>query len=133
MRSKLDRDEDLEILNWLTPIDYAPQQSDYIRRRQPGTGQWLLDSAEYQTWLKTEQADVVLSRNSRSREDNPHINCDRRSLYKISKRRKYRHRVHILRLPAASTNRRLEDLLASLLKQLAQEQSSLPDSVKDSL
>jgi hypothetical protein len=41
------------ILDWLTPIDYAPQQADYIRRRQPGTGQWLLDSVEYQAWLKT--------------------------------------------------------------------------------
>ena len=35
------------------PIDYAPQQNDYIRRRQPGTGQWLLDSAEFQRWLYT--------------------------------------------------------------------------------
>src|ERR1700734_1478385 len=41
------------ILIWLTPIDYAPQQSDYIGRRQSGTGQWLLTSAEYQGWLRT--------------------------------------------------------------------------------
>src|SRR5947209_4514453 len=53
MRSKLDRKEDIEILNWLTDIDYGPQQTDYIRRRQAETGQWLLDSAEYQAWLKT--------------------------------------------------------------------------------
>jgi hypothetical protein len=36
------------LLNWLTPVDYAPQQADFIRRRQLGTGQWLLDSPEYQ-------------------------------------------------------------------------------------
>src|SRR5437016_5081120 len=41
------------ILEWLTPIDYAPQQSDYVRRRQPGTGQWFLDSTEFQSWLDT--------------------------------------------------------------------------------
>ncbi|KAH7007555.1 nucleoside phosphorylase domain-containing protein [Ilyonectria destructans] len=41
-----------EILDWLTPIDYGPQQSDFFRRRQPGTGQWLLNSTEYQNWLK---------------------------------------------------------------------------------
>lgn len=35
------------VLEWLTPIDYAPQQSDYFKRQQPGTGQWLLDSAEF--------------------------------------------------------------------------------------
>jgi hypothetical protein len=27
------------IINWLTPIDYALQQSDFISRRQEGTGQ----------------------------------------------------------------------------------------------
>lgn len=40
------------ILEWLTPIDYAPQQHDFINRRQPGTGQWLLDSQGFKTWLK---------------------------------------------------------------------------------
>lgn len=41
------------ILEWLTPIDYAPQQNDFINRRQAGTGLWLLDSPEFQTWLET--------------------------------------------------------------------------------
>jgi hypothetical protein len=41
------------ILHWITPIDYAPQQSDFISRRQAGTGQWLLDSAEFMAWLQT--------------------------------------------------------------------------------
>jgi hypothetical protein len=36
------------ILQWLTPVDYAAQQSDFIGRRQEGTGQWLLDSAQFQ-------------------------------------------------------------------------------------
>src|SRR6267154_535868 len=38
------------ILNWLTPIDYVSQQNDFITRRQKGTGTWLLDSIEYQSW-----------------------------------------------------------------------------------
>ncbi|KAH8803045.1 nucleoside phosphorylase, partial [Xylogone sp. PMI_703] len=44
--------EHKEILNWLTEIDYGPQQSDYIGRRQARTGQWLLGSAEFQAWLQ---------------------------------------------------------------------------------
>lgn len=37
-------------------MDYGSQHSDFLKRRQPGTGQWLLDSTEYQTWLEsTEQ------------------------------------------------------------------------------
>ncbi|KAF3082326.1 hypothetical protein TWF103_003363 [Orbilia oligospora] len=53
VRHKLDKKEDLEILNWLTPIDYDDQQTDYFNKRQQGTGQWLLDSTEYQSWLRT--------------------------------------------------------------------------------
>ncbi|KAJ5906798.1 uncharacterized protein N7473_003714 [Penicillium subrubescens] len=39
------------LLNWLSPSDYGAQQTDYIARRQPGTGQWLLDSPEFQYWI----------------------------------------------------------------------------------
>lgn len=41
------------IADWLTPIDYSTQQSDFISRRQEGTGQWLLDSNEFHEWLTT--------------------------------------------------------------------------------
>jgi hypothetical protein len=41
------------ILNWLTPIDFLSQQHDFIARRQEGTGTWLLDSTEYQSWRET--------------------------------------------------------------------------------
>lgn len=37
--------------DWISPIDHASQHNDIIRVRQPGTGQWLLDSAEFQAWL----------------------------------------------------------------------------------
>jgi hypothetical protein len=43
------------VLNWLTLIDFATQQSDFISRREAGTGQWLLGSAEFQSWVKTDQ------------------------------------------------------------------------------
>jgi Cdc6-like AAA superfamily ATPase len=45
------REEYQAILDWLTPIDYAPQQSDFIARRQRGTGRWLTDSDEFQAWV----------------------------------------------------------------------------------
>ena len=40
------------ILDWLSPNDYASQHRDVINRRQAGTGQWLLESAEYKTRLQ---------------------------------------------------------------------------------
>ncbi|GIJ82127.1 hypothetical protein Asppvi_000630 [Aspergillus pseudoviridinutans] len=55
MRSKLARKEDYDLLNWITADDYGPLQSDHFRRRQAGTGEWLLNSMEFQKWLETSQ------------------------------------------------------------------------------
>lgn len=52
--SRLKREEDLRMLDWLSPIDYGPIHSDTLKRRQAGTGQWLLESVEYQKWLVDE-------------------------------------------------------------------------------
>ncbi|KAF2178918.1 hypothetical protein K469DRAFT_695065 [Zopfia rhizophila CBS 207.26] len=40
------------IVDWLTSTDYATQQSDFIARRQEGTELWLLNSKEFQLWVK---------------------------------------------------------------------------------
>ncbi|KAF4154399.1 hypothetical protein CNMCM6069_009417 [Aspergillus lentulus] len=128
LRSKLDRKEDLEVLNWLTPVDYGPQHSDFLKRRQSGTGRWFLESAEYQTWLSAKNqtlfcpgipgagktiltATVIDDLNTRFLDDQSigiayiYFNFRRQNEQKV------------------------EDLLASLLKQLSQEQPALPDSV----
>jgi Cdc6-like AAA superfamily ATPase len=118
-----------EILDWLTPINYSPQQSNYLKTRQLGTGQWLLNSLAFQKWLKTGEQTlfcpgipgagktiltsiVVDNLNARFFDDRStgivYIYCDLR-------------RQH---------EQRIDDLLASLLKQLAQSQSSLPASLK---
>ena len=49
------REEYQAIVDWLAPVDYALQQSDFVNRRQEGTGQWLLDSDEFQRWLSQKQ------------------------------------------------------------------------------
>ncbi|KAK2470324.1 hypothetical protein H9L39_17941, partial [Fusarium oxysporum f. sp. albedinis] len=51
IRAKLNKKEDAKILDWLTPLDYGPQQSDNLSRRQPETGNWLLQSEEFLGWL----------------------------------------------------------------------------------
>ncbi|KAJ6092624.1 ankyrin [Penicillium sp. IBT 16267x] len=59
--SKLTKQDDVEALEWLTRNDQGPYQSDYLKRRQPGTGQWLLQSAEYQNWRTKENQTLFCS------------------------------------------------------------------------
>jgi Cdc6-like AAA superfamily ATPase len=127
MRRRVLATEHKEILDWLTPIDYGPQQSDYFKKRLPGTSQWLLDSAEYQTWLNNSQqtlfcpgipgagktiitAIVIDDLHIRLQSDTigiAYLYCDFRQQQGV------------------------EDLLSNLLKQLAQKQPSIPDGVQD--
>ncbi|KAI4940642.1 hypothetical protein J4E91_011293 [Alternaria rosae] len=39
------------LLEWISSSDYPAQQSDIIKRRQEGTGQWFLDAPEVARWL----------------------------------------------------------------------------------
>ncbi|GAP86698.2 putative nacht and ankyrin domain protein [Rosellinia necatrix] len=41
------------IISWLSKIDFADQQTDSLRRREPGTGEWLLVSPEYTSWIQS--------------------------------------------------------------------------------
>jgi hypothetical protein len=129
MKSMLDGDEDLKILNWLTPIDYGPQQSDYIRRRQVGTGQWLLDSAEFTAWVETKKQTLFC----------PGIPGAGKTILTaividdLITRFPLGQNIGIAYLYCnfrRQEEQKAEALLASLLKQLTQERSSLPDSVK---
>jgi hypothetical protein len=117
------------ILSWLTQNDYVLQQHDFISRRQAGTGQWLLDSAEYRAWIENDKqtlfcpgipgagktvitAIVVDDLKTRIQND-PSIG------------------IAYLYCTFREDEQSAENLLASLLKQLVQDQSPLPDSVKD--
>jgi hypothetical protein len=42
--------EQQAVLDWLTSVDYSTQQNDFIARRQEGTGEWLVESDEFQQW-----------------------------------------------------------------------------------
>lgn len=40
----------LELLEWVSPLNFPAQQSAIFSRRQEGTGQWLFESPEFKTW-----------------------------------------------------------------------------------
>ena len=118
------------ILDWITPIDYTPQQSDFINRRQKKTGEWILESAEFQTWLnnssqtlfcpgipgagKTILTSIVIEELTTRFSDNLKIGI-----------------AYVYCNFRRQDEQKIDGLLASLLKQLAGSQPSLPGSVKD--
>ncbi|KAH7020832.1 uncharacterized protein B0I36DRAFT_367315 [Microdochium trichocladiopsis] len=48
---QIESQHDREILDWLSPTGYGSQQTELLRRRQPGTGQWFLNHENYGHWL----------------------------------------------------------------------------------
>jgi hypothetical protein len=122
-------DERDTVLNWLTPIDYAPQQQDFISCRQVGTGQWLLECPEFQQWLhgdkqtlfchgipgagKTISTAIVVNELISLYGNDENIGI---AYVYCNFRRK--------------DEQKASDLLANLLKQLTQGQRSLPARLK---
>ena len=122
-------DEQYTILNWLTASDYAPQQNDFFSRRQAGTGQWLLDSPEFTTWVETEKQILFC----------PGIPGAGKTILtsivvdELTTRFGNDKSIGIAYVYCnfqRQDEQTAEELLASLLKQLNQSQSSLADNVK---
>jgi len=121
--------EQQAILDWLTPIDYAAQQNDFLNQRQPGTGQWLLDSAEFQSWVKTKNQTLFC----------PGIPGAGKTILtsivteELSTRFEGDSSIIVAYIYCNFKQRNeqtLENLLGSVLKQLAQGRPSLPESVE---
>jgi predicted ATPase len=120
----------LTIIEWLTPMDYANQQTDLIARRQEGTRQWLLDTNEFKCWCdqrgqtlycpgipgagKTMMTSIVVEHLSQNFQNNASTGIA--YLYCIYQRQEEQNPV---------------ELLTCLLKQLVQEKPTMPDSMKD--
>lgn len=122
-------EEQTQILDWLSNINFVSQQNDYIKQWQPGTGQWLLSSNHFQQWLetrgqvlfcpgipgagKTTLTAVVIDYLLEKYPSEPDIGI---AYIYFDFRRK--------------DQQNLDDLLSSLLKQLSGPKPSIPDALK---
>ena len=128
---RVQRDEKhTAILDWLTPVDYGTQQSDYIQRRQEGTGQWLLESDHFKKWLEGGERTLFC----------PGIPGAGKTIL-TSTVVEYLHSVfprdtesgigYIYFNYKQQDEQTINDLLASLLKQLTGARQSLPKVLQD--
>ncbi|OTB06199.1 hypothetical protein M426DRAFT_119710 [Hypoxylon sp. CI-4A] len=117
------------IFNWLTPIDYDSQQADFLSRRQSDTGNWLLNSSEYQSWVassgqtlfcpgihgagKTILTSIIV--------DDLHVRFENDTDVGIA---------YIYCNYKQQADQTATDLLLSILKQLTRRRPVLPDAVK---
>lgn len=129
MQSRQLNQEYQAILDWFTPVDYGTRQSHYFGNSQQGTGQWFLESAEYREWLdadgktllclgipgagKTILSSIVINNLQTRFSDNTRIGV-----------------AYIYYNFQRKNEQGIDDILASVLKQLTQCLSSLPDSIK---
>ncbi|KAL8672717.1 MAG: hypothetical protein Q9168_002842 [Polycauliona sp. 1 TL-2023] len=47
------RNERERIISWLSPLKFWQKQNDVLSDAHPGTGQWFLESAQFERWLDT--------------------------------------------------------------------------------
>lgn len=122
-------EEHLAILDWLTSIDYAPQQSDLISKQQEGTGEWMLNSNEFQKWIhqskqtlfcpgipgagKTMISSIVVNHLIAKFKNDPSVGI-----------------TYIYCNYQPQQEQKPEDLFSSLLKQLAQKQPAVSTDLK---
>lgn len=125
----MERDDDQKILDWLSPTNYDLQQNKHMKTHQEGTGQWLLDSDKFKGWVETAQQTLFC----------PGIPGTGKTILtavvidRLASRFSHDPSVGIAYIyfnfwQQGETTP--EELFASLLRQLAQRQSPLPESLR---
>ena len=116
------------MLRWLTSVEYHSQQHQFRETRMSGTGQWLLNSAKFQAWRSaTRRTLFCYGIPGAGKTILTSIVVD--DLYKSHSTKQTTPVAYIycnFRQQGQHGSQKVDDLLISLLKQLAQGLPSLP-------
>jgi hypothetical protein len=45
-------EENKKIISWLSPLNFYATHQSFVERRQEGTGEWILNHALFDAWVK---------------------------------------------------------------------------------
>ncbi|OPB40228.1 hypothetical protein A0O28_0003070 [Trichoderma guizhouense] len=127
MMSRLDETADKEVLDWLTTVDYSLQHSNYVKKRQPGTGKWLLDTQEFKD-LKSGNKKTLVCRGIPGAGKTILTSV---AIHHLQNNFRHDQNVGIAYIYChykQQGDQDIDNLLASLLKQLLRSRACLPES-----
>ncbi|KAK6514351.1 hypothetical protein TWF506_008747 [Arthrobotrys conoides] len=131
IKHRLDQEEDRQVLDWLTKVDYGSRQSDILRKRQPDTGIWFLNSPEYQSWLSSQGKQILFCPGIPGAGKTVLTSIVIDHLIAWFTDDKTVGFGYIYCNFKETNQQKIEHFLSSLLKQLAQTHTPLPDAVRD--
>ncbi|EPS37521.1 hypothetical protein H072_8807 [Dactylellina haptotyla CBS 200.50] len=130
--TRMGKEIDIRVLDWLAKDYYSPQQNDYIRLRQPGTGQWLFDSPDFQSWINSSESQIlfcpgipgvgktIITSSVIHHLSSSHVTQSDQNIGLAYIYFNYKRQI----------GQNIEDLLSSLLRQLISGNGELPEVVK---
>ncbi|CAK42627.1 uncharacterized protein An15g06750 [Aspergillus niger] len=118
-----------EILEWLTTVNYATQQEDFLKRRQDGTGKWLLGTDKFQQWINNENKNILCTGIPGAGK----TILTAIVIENLEEKCQYDRSVGLAYIYCnfrRHNEQSVDDVLASLIKQLCQRMLSLPEDIK---
>ncbi|KAF3208106.1 hypothetical protein TWF106_011539 [Orbilia oligospora] len=61
IHSNMDKEENRQIISWLSGTDYESIHADYRKRKMSGTGGWITNSTEFLEWLQGDKQTLFCS------------------------------------------------------------------------
>ncbi|KAF3312506.1 hypothetical protein TWF173_007116 [Orbilia oligospora] len=132
IHSNMDKEENRQIISWLTGTDYESIHADYRKKTMSGTGEWITDSTEFLEWLRGDKQTLFCTGRPGAgktiittividwlQEVMPHEDNDDIGI------------AHIYFNYKRHGEETVEAVIANLLGQLSRRLSSMPSSVKD--
>lgn len=128
--SKMDEKEDREIIDWITKVNFVRQQRDYLSMRHPGTGEWFLNSTKFQEWRK-EGGSTLFCTGAIGAGKTVITSLAIDNLLQMAENGESIGIAYIYFDFELPDEQRVGNLLSSLLRQLAERRSPLPEEVKN--